>query len=322
MGNILITSVGKRVSLVRAFEKEIKKISDGSKVFVSDAMPLLSAACNYFENSFLLPKVSDPLYLDAIIKNCRKNNIKLIIPTIDTELLLLSKNKYLLLENNIFTAVSSENFIQVCRNKRKIHSFFKNRNIQVAKEFSRKELSYPLYIKPVDGSRSQNNFVVKNKDELLKKYIENHDYMFLEYIDDSMYQEYTCDLYYGRDSNLKCVVPRKRIDVRDGEVNKGKTEKNVLIDFIKQKLGKIEGARGCLTAQFFLNKKSDNIIGIEINPRFGGGFPLSYLAGANYPFWLIKEYLLNEKIEPFMEWKNNLLMLRYDSEVLVEESEQ
>ena len=76
MGNVLITSVGKRVSLVKAFEKEIKKISYGSKIFVADAMPFLSAACNYFENSFLLPKVNDPSYLDAIIKNCRKNNQK------------------------------------------------------------------------------------------------------------------------------------------------------------------------------------------------------------------------------------------------------
>jgi carbamoyl-phosphate synthase large subunit len=145
--------------------------------------------------------------------------------------------------------------------------------------------------------------------------------MFLEYLDKDKYQEFTCDLYYGKDSHLKCVVPRKRIEVRDGEVNKGKTEKNILIDFIYERLKIINGARGCLTAQFFKHKESEKIIGIEINPRFGGGYPLSYKAGANYPKWIIEEYLLDKTIEPYDAWKDNLLMLRYDKEVFVENSD-
>ena len=78
------------------------------------------------------------------------------------------------------------------------------------------------------------------------------------------------------------------------------------------------GARGCLTAQFFKHKENDAVYGIEINPRFGGGFPLTYLAGANYPKWIIKEYFFNEPIpNSFDVWENNLLMLRYDDEILV-----
>jgi len=83
----------------------------------------------------------------------------------------------------------------------------------------------------------------------------------------------------------------------------------------------VDGARGCLTVQFFLNKKTNHIVGIEINPRFGGGYPLSYLAGANFPGWIIQEYLLNESIEYSETWEDNLLMLRYDHEILVKNSD-
>src|SRR5690606_17307287 len=105
--------------------------------------------------------------------------------------------------------------------------------------------------------------------------------------------EYTVDIYLGKDHNIKCIVPRKRIWVRAGEVNKALTQKNCIVNFLKERLGKIDGAIGCLTLQVFLNKQSDKIIGIEINARFGGGYPLSYLAGANFPRWLIQEYFLD-----------------------------
>ena len=66
-----------------------------------------------------------------------------------------------------------------------------------------------------------------------------------------------------------------------------------------------------------MHKKTEDVIGIEIYPRFGGGFPLSYLAGGNYPKWIIQEYLLGEEIPAYNDWQENLLMLRYDDEILV-----
>ena len=73
-----------------------------------------------------------------------------------------------------------------------------------------------------------------------------------------------------------------------------------------------------MTSQFFKHKNNNSIYGIEINPRFGGGFPLSYLAGANFPKWIIQEYLFDLEIEEsFDVWENNLLMIRYDDEILV-----
>ena len=59
------------------------------------------------------------------------------------------------------------------------------------------------------------------------------------------------------------------------------------------------------------------MVGIEINPRFGGGYPLSYNAGGNFPELLIREYFLNEAIEYFDNWKDDMLMLRYDDAVYI-----
>ena len=73
-----------------------------------------------------------------------------------------------------------------------------------------------------------------------------------------------------------------------------------------------------MTSQFFLNKKTDKIIGIEINPRFGGGYPLTYASGANFSKWILEEYLLNKKINTFSDWKENILMLRYSKELYVD----
>ncbi len=71
-----------------------------------------------------------------------------------------------------------------------------------------------------------------------------------------------------------------------------------------------------------MHNKTQEIIGVEFNARFGGGFPLSYLAGGNYPKWIIEQYLLNQPINYFDDWEENLLMLRYDDALLVHNYEK
>ena len=316
--NILISSAGRRVSLVRAFQKEIKKLYPRGKVFASDADPELSGACQIADGFFKVPLVGHPEYAASLVRSCKERDIKLLIPTIDSELLALAKSKVLLTENAITAVVASEDFVMQCRDKRKIHQFFEKNGIAVAKEYAKTDYRLPLFIKPVDGSRSIDTYLIKEQQDLTDYHFQNDKLMFLEYLDHSHYDEYTCDLYFGRDNNLKCIVPRKRLEVRDGEVNKALTVDNQLIPYIKERLSHIEGAVGCLTAQFFKHKNEDKIYGIEINPRFGGGFPLSYLAGANYPAWIIKEYFEDEKIETQFDcWERDLLMIRYDDEILV-----
>lgn len=317
--NILITSAGRRVSLVRSFQKELKKIDPNSKVFTTDMSPKLSAACQIADGSFKVPKLEDSNYMNVLIELCKTNNIKLVIPTIDTELLQLAKHKSALEDLGIKAVISSIDFISKCRDKRVIHDFFKDHNVNVAREYDKDNYNLPLFIKPIDGSRSVDTYIIKEEEELIDYHFSNDKLMFLEYLDHNAYDEFTCDLYYNKDHNLKCVVPRKRIEVRDGEVYKAQTANNSLVPYIKQNLRFINGAVGCLTAQFFKHKTDNTkIYAIEINPRFGGGYPLTYLSGANYTKWIIDEYLLGMTLEDKFEvWESDLLMIRYDDEVLV-----
>jgi carbamoyl-phosphate synthase large subunit len=322
--NILITSAGRRVSLIEAFKKELKLLFPNGKVMTTDFNARLSAACQVSDKAFQLPLVSDKNYFDRLLKVCLDHDIKLIIPTIDTELLLLAKKEKQFLKHGIKPIIASEKFIKMCRDKRQIHVFFEENNIQVAKEYSKYDYELPVFIKPKNGSRSVDTYIITKHEELTKYHFQNDDLMFLKYLDHTKFNEYTCDLYYDKTNHLKCVVPRKRIEVRDGEVNKCVTEKGELVDYLKERLGFIDGAIGCLTAQFFKHKETNEIYGIEINARFGGGYPLSYFVGANYPKWIIQEYLLEEDIalDYLADWEENLLMLRYDKEVLVHDYQE
>ncbi|WP_178985248.1 ATP-grasp domain-containing protein [Winogradskyella helgolandensis] len=317
--NILITSAGRRVSLVRSFQKEIIKSNPNSKVFASDAEPILSAACQIADGFFKVPRLDESDYIAVLIEFCKINDIHLIVPTIDTELLELAKNKEKFKNEGIEVVISSVDFVSKCRNKRVIHEFFEAHNVNVAKEFTKDNYELPLFIKPIDGSRSVDTFLIKSKEEFTDYHFSNEKLMFLEYLDHDDFDEFTCDLYFGKDHKLKCAVPRKRIEVRDGEVYKALTVNNSLVPYIKKNLNYIEGAVGCLTAQFFVNKSDDQkIYAIEINPRFGGGYPLSYLSGANFTKWIIDEYLFGKTIEEkFDVWEKDLLMIRYDDEILV-----
>ncbi len=316
--NILITSAGKRVSLVKIFKTEAIKNDINANILATDANPDLSAACQVADAAFKVPRVSDPNYVQLLLDICTNNDIKLIVPTIDTELMILAEHKSTFEDAGIIPVISDKAFIDKCRDKRVIHDFFNKKGICVAKEFKKDAYTLPMFIKPSDGSRSEDTFLIKDEIAMRERFFKEERFMFLEYISPELFDEYTCDLYYDHSGILRCAVPRKRIEVRDGEVNKGLTERNMLVDYIKEKMGHVEGARGCLTVQFFKEKKGNRVVGIEVNPRFGGGYPLSYLAGANFPKWIIEEYLLNKEIpDSFDSWESNLLMLRYDNEILV-----
>lgn len=315
--NILITSAGRRVSLVESFQKEILEYGMDSKVYTADANPEYSAACNISDRYFKVKLLSDPDYIADLLKICLEFEIKLVIPTIDTELALLALNAEMFRQLGVNVLISEIKLVNICRDKRLTHKLFIDLGIDVAKQYDKIKPIFPLFIKPYDGSCSIDTYKITTREMLTEYHFTNDKLLFLEYVDPNEHTEFTIDLYYDKLSNLKCIVPRERIEVRSGEVNKGITRKNFLVDFIKARLLNLEGARGCITLQAFVNNTNNRVIGIEINPRFGGGYPLSYLAGANFSKWIIDEYLLNKEIDSFNDWEDNLLMLRYDNEILV-----
>lgn len=314
--NVLILSCGRRVELVRAFKTELEARLPGARVLATDLKPETSAACHAADRAFIAPRVTDPGYHDFLMDLCMREGVGLVVPTIDTELLGLALNRERFAARGVELIISNEALVSACRDKRRTSALFKDVGIEVPRILERDALQFPCFVKPYDGSRSVGAKLLSDTESVTSAILNDAKMMFMEFID-STHQEYTVDAYYDRHGTLKCLVPRERLEVRDGEVNKGVTRKNYVYHYLAEKLSKVQGARGCLTIQLFAKAESPRYAALEINPRFGGGFPLTYAAGGNYPGWLIDEYLLGKETQAFDEWEADLLMLRYDAKILV-----
>jgi len=316
--NILISSAGRRVELIKIWKKEAKKyLGDKTIIFANDMNPNLSAGCNFADSAFQICKVSDDEYIKNLMEECLKKNIGIIIPTIDTELFKLSKYKELFEEKGINIVISDLNIIKICRNKKITNNFFKSLGIDSPEIYNKDNLKFPLILKPFNGSSSLGIKIIKNDLQLSKYDLNNSDNIFQKFIPDE-WDEYSADLYFKKDGHLNCCVPRLRISTVGGEINKGITKKNKLYKFLVKKLKFIEGARGPLTLQIFSNKEENKFFAIELNARFGGGYPMSYASGANYPKMIIKEYILKENINFEEKWESNKLFLRHDKTINID----
>lgn len=315
--NILITSAGKRVALVKAFKETLNRFFPASKIYTTDMNPCMAPAAYVSDGCISVPRVTSEDYIGILQEICRKYSIGLVVPTIDTELAILSVNKPIFGADGTHLSVSDYDFIMMCRDKRNTGAFFEMKGIRVPKPIDKLNPIFPMFAKPYDGSLSSNLHYIKSKEDLTTEILADPKLIFMEYIDKNKYQEYTVDMYFGRDNRLKMAVPRERIEIRAGEINKGRTVKHFLEPYIRQHLAHIDGCIGCICGQFFYDKESDDVVGIEINPRFGGGYPLSYGAGANYAEFLIREYFLNENISYSDNWTDGMLMLRYDDAIFV-----
>jgi carbamoyl-phosphate synthase large subunit len=183
---------------------------------------------------------------------------------------------------------------------------------------SKKRLNWPCFLKPWDGYASRGNAVVHNREELLffAKRIPN--VICQEFVRGT---EYTCDVYVDFDMKVRCVVPRRRIETRTGEVSKGQIVRHPHIMGETARAVEALGAGpGVITMQLFLTD-DDRVKFIEINPRFGGGAPLSIKAGANFPKWILQELLGRKPNIRFDDFEDGLIMLRYDAEVWLKNSD-
>lgn len=190
--NVLILSVGRRVELVQCFKNAADKLNIKSKIVGADCSA--SAPALYFADAkYLLPPISEPTYIESIIAVCKSENIALIIPTIDTDLLLLSEHKSNIEEKTAAKVlVSDENVIRICRDKFNTQRFFEDNAFEAPRLYSNTEIingdiRFPAYIKPKDGSSSINAFKVNNQRELNYYYNSIPNPLVQEYIQGDEY---------------------------------------------------------------------------------------------------------------------------------------
>ena len=316
--NILILSAGRRVELIKCFKEAANLIGINSRIITAD-ISNTAPAIYFSDKNYIVPKVGEKEYIQKIIKICKLEDIRLIVPTIDTELLIMAINKDLI-ENktNAKVLISNKKAIEICRNKSNTNKFFEENGFGVPREFKLDEIkndnyNFPLFIKPFDGSSSINTFKINNKKELnfFVEYVKNP--IIQEFIEG---EEYTVDVFLDFEGNPITIVPRQRLAVRSGEILKGKIVKDrEIIEEVKKVATKLD-AIGHITIQCM--KTKDGIKFIEINPRFGGGAPISIKAGANSPLNLYR-LLKGEKLQYNEDYNDNMLALRFDDAIFLNE---
>jgi carbamoyl-phosphate synthase large subunit len=311
--NVLLLSAGRRVSLARLLCGAAGRV--GGRLITADMRPDLSAACMDNGESATLPRVTDPAYADALKTLCETREIGVVFPTIDTELAVLADLRPALKAAGTEVVVCDAALIAAARDKRLTAAFFGAMGVPSPGLMLPDAMRYPAFAKPFDGSLSRDVTLLKGPGDLTEKVLTTPNVMFADYLDHADHQEFTCDAYYTSTGKLCCIVPRQRLEVRGGEVSKARAVRNEIVDLFARQLGQLNGARGCLTFQFFRHKETAKLWLIELNPRFGGGYPLTAAAGAAYHDWAVREYLTGQVPEPCGDWQDGLTMLRFDAEV-------
>lgn len=309
--NVLFSSVGRRVELVKYFDKARKKLGVKSKLIGID-IEETAPALNFVDKYYLVPRVTDEDFIEKVLEICKKEKISLIIPTIDTELLLYSQNKERFKkEARTEIMVSEEESIKIMRDKILTMKVLKENGLNVPKtltneDIEKEDYKFPLFIKPLNGSSSFNNFKVKNKKELdfFKDYVPNP--MIQEFAEG---QEYCVDVFSDFSSNVITVVPKKRVAFREGEITKGEIVKDRELIEIGKRIVEILKPIGEIN--FDCIKTKNEIVILEINGRFAGGSPMSFEAGANSPENLYKIFL-GKKLEYNENYCNGMWGLRFD----------
>ena len=317
--NVLFTSAGRRVELLRAFHDAYRALRLKGKIVVTDINPL-SPAFQVADLTFEVPPFTDPGYVPALLEIVKQTRAKLVFPLIDPDIPILAAHQRDFESFGAKVMTPDAAGADTARDKWKTHQFFQAHGIPAARswlpgDFQGEKPGFPLFIKPRRGSAGLGAFRVEDERQLE---------FFLTYVEDPIIQEclpgpeITSDVICGGQGEVWAVVSRRRLEIRAGEVSKGVTvwEETIARHCIAAAKG--IRAAGPVTVQCILRDGKPYFT--EINARFGGGCPLGIAAGINSPKWYLAEAAgLKAKKPPMGEYKKNLYLTRFDESFFLEE---
>lgn len=315
MKRILFTGVGRRVELMQAFRQAALALNKPLKLYGAD-MSETAPALSFCDEARKVCSMKQPEYIDELISICEKDRIDLLIPTIDTDLLLLSENRGRLEATGTRVLISEPAMIRVCRDKNLTSHFFADCGLKApmpVNDCEKYSGGFPAFIKPKDGSSSINAYRAESMEELRLYARQIEDYVIQPYIDG---QEYTIDIFCDFEGNPISIVPRKRLAVRAGEVLKTRICMDAaMIEEVEALVKKFHPC-GPITVQCIRDQASGEDYYIEINPRFGGGAPLSMKAGARSAESILK-LMDGEPVERVWDISDSAVYSRFDQSVCV-----
>lgn len=316
---LLFSCIGRRVELVRAFERAGRELGVRLELHGADKS-WLSPALHCVAHPHIVPPISEPGFVDALLELSARHKLDLIIPLIDLELAMLAAARERFEQAGCCLLISSAKVVLTCRDKLASFQALRAAGIDTPdtwlweEALKRTPHSFPYFMKPRWGSAGMGNYVINTEEELLLLGRRVPEAIVQEFVDGI---EHTLDVYTGLDGVPRCVVPRRRLEVRTGEVSKGIIVKDRAIMAVGKQVAEMLGeCRGVVTVQCMVTP--DRRIRVtEINPRFGGGAPLAIRAGADFPKWILQERLgRRPRISP-TGFTDHLAMLRFDDSVFV-----
>lgn len=315
---ILFTSAGRRVELLQAFREAAGREKVNLRIYAADMSDMAPALC-FGDVAVRVCRISDEEYIPQLRRICRENDIDLLIPTIDTDLLKLSEARQDFEKEGTRVLISAPDKIAVCRDKRYTYDFFRSCGLCAPETFDSLEkyrLSFPCFIKPKDGSSSINAYRADSPDALREIAKRVPDYIIQPFIEGT---EYTVDIFCDFDGKAIFITPRERVAVRSGEVLQTRIVEDGGIVRECRKI--IENFKPCgpITVQLIKDQATGNNYYIEINPRYGGGAPLSMKAGADSAACVLR--LLQGEAACFQDRaaEAGRMYTRFDQSILVRE---
>lgn len=312
--NILLTSAGRRGYLVEFFKRELDGIGE---VHVGNSSAL-SPAFYYGDKSVVTPLIYDENYIPFLLHYCEENHIDALISLFDVDLYVLAQHKDDFKKIGVQVIVSEPEAILTCNDKWQTYQFCMEHGFAAPKTYCRMkdvkaallagEITYPVIIKPRWGMGSIAIYQAENEEELdvlarkVQKEIfdsylryesafdEDECVLFQEKIKG---QEYGLDVVHDLEGNHCLTVVRKKIAMRSGETDCAQVVIEPEIEALGTEVGEALGHIGNLDMDFFVTE--DEVYVLEMNARFGGGYPFSHLAGVNLPGAIVK-WLKGEQV--------------------------
>ena len=298
--NILFTCAGRRCYLLKYFKEAI----GNSGNIVATDMQLSAPALTAADVKIQVPKVYATNYIATILQICEEQQIEVLISLNDLELPILSKHKSEFELLGVKVIVSDPRVVDICFDKYKTAQYIESLGLNTPKTYidyneavaaiKAGTLNFPLILKPRWGSGSIGLEFVDDLEELsmvykfdkkkvyksiLAKASSDENFLLIQEVIKG--PEYGLDILNDLQGNHRGVSVRRKLAMRSGETDKAVTIDNAIIREIGATIGRSLKHIGNLDCDV-LERNGEYYV-LELNPRFGGGYPFSHEAGVNMP---------------------------------------
>jgi carbamoyl-phosphate synthase large subunit len=321
--NVLFTSVGRRVELVRAFRAAYAELGLEGRILGVDIDPL-APALGECDQVFMVPRTDEPHYVSALVELCARERIALVLPLIDPDVPVLAAHRDELDATGARTMVLPGDAAVTVSDKRATADFFAGIDVPApacwtSGEAEAADLPFPVFVKPRFGSAGEHAHPAADRAELDFWLARAPEPVVQEHLPGP---EITSDVLCLQDGTASAVVSRRRIEVRTGEVAKGVTVHDPDIVGHCVRIAEALEVRGPITVQCLLREDGAPAF-TEVNARFGGGAPLGFAAGMHSPRWLLAQAAgMAVDLPELGAYEVGLYMTRYDESLFLREEDR